>query len=357
MVQERALIDEAEELEVDLSWMDKTLGWGTRARPEPNGGGLTIGALNIGVYADIPDHIPYRNRCPRGAWPAPEAGNIGGYYLQDKYEQWSDLAAQLYEEGINRRWSTATDVPWGTAQGIPDDVEIAICQIATELCQQASIETEVISGWLQNLSPGYHEVKLYLSTAVYDAARLFEGYRKRAMLNGGGMLLESPGRMNRQILETYAGWSETVLTQYVMRGSLQRTILRYLAAYGPSEADRTLAWRLVPDRARSAAYAMDHVRFSISQKPPLRRTFSEWLERVEFVQLAEAQDPVIWEALAVVFGGGVRQIDEGMEIVRRLQHDWIRDYLRYTKTAGVDRSQRLHAAFKMMLDPAGQNAA
>lgn len=352
MVQQQTAPGSADEFaSIDLSWMEKTLGWGTRALPEKNGGGLTVDALNIGIYSDIPDHIPYRNRCPRGAWPAPEAGNIGGYYLQDKYEQWADVAGLLYEEGIGRRWATATEVPWDTADNVPDDVEIAVCQVATELCQQASVETEVISGWLQNLSPGYHEVKLYLSVAVYDAARLFDGYRKRAMLNGGGMMLESPGKMNRQILETYAGWSETVLTQYIMRGALQRTILRYLAAYGPTEADQVLAARLLPDRARTAAYAMDHIRFAISQRPTLKKTFSDWLTRVEMVQFGEAQDPVLWEALAVIFGGGVKQMDEGMEVVKRLQRDWIRDYVRYTKAAGVDRTEKLISPMKLMLDP------
>ena len=352
MVQEATTEAEAvEEPAPDLSWMEKTLGWGTRARPEPNGGGLTVDALNIGVYADIPDHIPYRNRCPRGAYPAPEAGNIGGYYLQDKYEQWAEVAGLLYEEAISRRWATATDVPWETATGVDDDVELAIAQVATELCQQASIETEVISAWLQNLSPGYHEVKLFLSTAVYDAARMFDGYRKRAMINGGGMLLESPGRMNRQILETYAGWSETVITQYIMRGSLQKTILRYLSVYGPTEADRVLAWRLLPDRARTAAYAMDHIRFAISQRPTLRKTFSDWMMRIEMVQAGEARDPVLWEALAIIFGGGIKGMDEGMSRVRELQRDWAREYLRYSKVAGVDRTQSLIPPFQMMLDP------
>jgi hypothetical protein len=336
---------------IDLSWMDKTLGWGTRARPEPRGGGLTIEALNIGVYADVPDHIPYRNRCPRGAYPAPEAGNIGGYYLQDKYEQWADVAGALYEEAISRRWASATEVPWDTATDVPNDVELAIAQVSTELCQQASIETEVISAWLQNLSPGYHEVKLFLSTAVYDAARMFDGYRKRAMLNGGGMLMESPGRMNRQILETYAGWSETVLTQYVMRGSLQQAILRYLSVYGPTEADRVLAWRLLPDRARTAAYAMDHIRFAISQRPTLRKTFDDWLFRVEMVQAGENRDPVLWEALAVIFGGGVKGMDEGMARVRELQRTWVETYVRYAKVCGIDRAGRLTPPFQMMLDP------
>ena len=207
-----------------------------------------------------------------------------------------------------------------------------------------------MSAWLQNLSPGYHEVKLFLSTVVYDAARTFDGYRKRAMLNGAGMMLESPGRMNRQILETYAGWSETVLTQYIMRGSLQKTILRYLSVYGPTEADRMLAWRMIPDHARTAAYAMDHIRFAISQRPTLRKTFEGWMFRVEMVQAAENADPVLWEALAVIFGGGVKGMDEGMARVRELQRDWMRDYLRYMKVCGVDRSERLIPPFQMMLD-------
>ena len=62
----------------DLSWMDKTFQWGTKALPEKNGGGLTLDALNIGIYGDIPEHYPYRNRLPRGAVPVPSAGSIGG---------------------------------------------------------------------------------------------------------------------------------------------------------------------------------------------------------------------------------------------------------------------------------------
>ena len=334
----------------DLSWMDKTTGWGTRARPDfVHGGGLTIDALNVGVYSEVPDHFPYRNRLPRGAYPSPIAGSIGGYYLQDKHEQWADSAGLLYEEGISRRWSTATDVPWETAHGLPDDVEIAICQVATELSHQGSIEVEVVSSWLKNLSPGFHEVKLYLATCVYDAARMFEGYRKRGMVNGGGMLFESPGRMNRAVMETFSGWTQTALGLWFLRGTLQLTILRYLAAYGPTEADRVLAARTIPDRMRAAAYAVDHIRQAIAVKPDQRTPFAMWLTNLELAQIADARDPVLWEALAVVLGGGVRNIDEGMAIVRRLQRDWIRSYLERTKAAGLERGAMLGRPYQAML--------
>ena len=333
----------------DLSWMDKTLGWGIKARVEPFGGGMTVDALNVGVYAEVPDHIPFRNRLPRGAYPAPGAGSIGGYYLQDKHEQWADCAGLLYEEAISRRWSTATDIPWDTARGLPDDVEMAICQLATELSQHASVETEVISGWLQNLSPGYHEVKLFLSTATYDSARMFEGYRKRAMINGGGMMLESPGGMNRAIMETYAGWSQTVLGMWFVRNALDTTILRYLAAYGPTEADRVLAARLIPDRMRAAAYATDHIRFAISKKPELPIGFQVWLNGVEFAQARDLRDPVLTESLAVIFGRGVAGMDAGMQIVRRLLQDFVKTYLSRCKQANMDRSKSLTGPFQMLL--------
>lgn len=334
----------------DLSWMDKTLGWGVKARIEPFGGGLTINALNVGVYAEVPDHFPHRNRLPRGAYPAPGAGTIGGYYLQDKYEQWSDHAGALYEEAISRRWSTATDIPWNTAHDLPDDVEVAICQVATELSQQGSVESEVVSGWLQNLSPGYHEVKLYLSTVVYEAARQFEGYRKRAMLNGGGMMLESPGLMNRAVLETYSGWSQTVLGLWAVRGALQHTILRYMSVYGPSEADRELARRLIPDRIRTSAYTVSHIKFAISKKPEITQAFHAWLSGVEVAQARDLRDPVLVEALAVVFGGGVKHMDQGMKIVQQMLHDFVETYLDRCKQAGLIRDRQLTPPFQAILD-------
>lgn len=334
----------------DLSWMDKTLGWGIKAKVEPYGGGLTINALNVGVYAEVPEHIPYRNRLPRGAYPAPGAGSIGGYYLQDKYEQWSDHAGALYEEAISRRWSTATDIPWNEAHDLPGDVELAICQVATELSQQGSVESEVVSGWLQNLSPGYHEVKLYLSTVVYEAARMFEGYRKRAMLNGGGMMLESPGQMNRAVLETYAGWSQTVLGLWVVRGALQHSIMRYMSVYGPSETDRELARRLIPDRLRTSSYAVSHIKFAISKKPEIVQAFHAWLSGVEIAQARDLRDPVLNEALAVIFGGGVENMGEGMKIVQAMQQDFVRTYVDRCKQAGLDRSKMLMPPFQMILD-------
>ncbi len=58
--------------------------------------------------------------------------------------RWADSSPYLYEEAISRRWASATDIPWDTGHGLSDDVEVAIAQVATELSNWGSVETEVV---------------------------------------------------------------------------------------------------------------------------------------------------------------------------------------------------------------------
>src|SRR5262249_33954441 len=148
---------------LDLSWKTMTIQWGTRA-PVRKDAGLTLGAINVGAYGEVPDYWQDRSRSPRGAYnpTGAAAASIGGYYLRHKSDVWADNAAELYEEAISRRWSSADSIPWDTCRGLPDDVELAVCQVATELSQQASVEAEVISGWQQHMSYAFHQFKLFL---------------------------------------------------------------------------------------------------------------------------------------------------------------------------------------------------
>ena len=50
------------------------------------------------------------------------------------------------------------------------------------------------------------------------------------------------------------------------------------------------------------------------------------------------QDPVLWEALAIVFGGGVRHMTEGMETVKVLQRQYIEQYLARMQWIGVNKN-------------------
>lgn len=332
-----------------LEWMAKTLEWGVHVRPDK--GGVTLGALNVGIYGEIPDEWHDMTRMPRGAYPLSGVPAIGGYTQRRKAELWADNAADLYEEAISRRWIPARDVPWDEAMPLPEDVELAMAQVCTELSQEASIETEVLSGWLQELSFGYHEVKLFLATEVYDAARHFELFRKRALINGAGLRLESPGQVNRLLLESRAGWTETSVLLHLLRGCFTQTVYRYCAAYAPTNADSFMFHMAMQDKARHLAYGMQHLRYAVAHRPDFGEQVQRFMSGAELSVVKDDEDPVMWEALAIVFGGGVRQMDAGMRVVSRLRHEYVRTYLNRLKWAGIDRHARVLPVFARVLEP------
>ena len=332
-----------------FDWMRHSLQWGTRVRPGK--GGVTVESLNVGLYGEIPDEWADLTRMPRGAYPLAGIPSIGGYSQRTKAQVWAENAAELYEEGISRRWISAQDVPWALAAPLPEDVELALAQICTELSQQASIEIEVISRWLQELSYGYHEVKLFLASEIFDAGRHFEVFRKRALLNGGGLHLESPGQVNRLLLESRAGWTETSLLLHILRGSFTQVLYRYCAAYAPTRVDEGIFGRALQDNARHVAYGMQHLRYAVTHRPDFADQIQRFMTGAELAVAKDERDRVLWEALAILFGGGVRGIGEGMQVVQRLRRDYVTSYLSRLEWIGVNRRARVLPEFAKILEP------
>ena len=120
-------MSEAEKLgpdyELDLGWMDQTGQWDTRA--EAGRHGLTLADIQVGEYGRVPDESDNQTGRPRGAAARSGCYRIGNYAVRTKSEIWLDNASFLYEEALQRQWSSATDVPWHTIEPLPDDIEQA----------------------------------------------------------------------------------------------------------------------------------------------------------------------------------------------------------------------------------------
>src|SRR3970040_740971 len=71
----------AQHCALDLSWMRVPTEWGIRARVGKKG--LTVGAINVGTYGDIPDEWPYQTEMPRGAYPISGVPAMG-YSIYEK---------------------------------------------------------------------------------------------------------------------------------------------------------------------------------------------------------------------------------------------------------------------------------
>ena len=321
--------------EPKYNWMNKTRQWGMRVKPGK--AGLRLGELNVGIYGEIPTHWSDQSRNPRGAVPRKGMPPVG-YSIRDKADLWADSAADLYEEAIQRRWAPATDVPWNTIQPLPDAVEHAVCQVCTELIGYANVDIESITGWQHQMSYGYHEVKQFLATASFDAARHYECFRKRALVNGGGMGLEGPGMVNRMILESRGGWTEAVVYLLLLRGAFTLTLYKYLERYAHNDAERFIYSHALADKARHVTYGLEHLKYAIAHVDDQRQVVGTLIAIGEGVVARDVRDPVLGEALAIVFGGGVAGARRrGMDVYRELMGDYLATHFAFCQWLDLPR--------------------
>jgi len=309
--------------------------WGTRVLPGKHG--LRLGDLNVGVYGEIPDRWDDQTRNPRGAIAKKGVPPVG-YAIRDKADLWADCAADLYEEAIQRKFAPATDIPWETVRPLPTVLERAVCQVLTELCQYANCDVETVSQWQHQMAYGYHEVKQYLATATFDATRMHEAFRKRALCNGGGLGLEGPGEVNRMILESRGGWSEAVTYLLLMRGSFMQVMLRYLERYAHNDAERVMYQFALEAKARHLTYGFDHLRYSIAHDDDRRQVMQMLFFIGDRIWAREQADHVLREALSIIFAGGLENAEtEGLAIYNRMMRDFMNEYVGVCDWLGVKR--------------------
>lgn len=334
--------------EPTFEWMGLSNQWGVRVTPDEHG--LRLSDLNVGIYGEIPEFWDDQTRRPRGAISRPGVPPLP-YNLRAKHQMWADCAADLYEEAIQRRWIPATDVPWATLEPLPEDVERAVCQVCTELMQYANTEIEIITYWQDQMSYGYYEVKQYLATTSFDCARHIEALRKRALSNGGGLGLESKGAVNRMILESTGGWTESVVYLYLLRGTLTMQLLRSLLSSAHNEAERYIWGHMIQDHARHLTYGYDHLKYAVTHQEGEADILQTLLTIGEAMVGSELNDPVLRSAMAIILGGGIeggRTL--GMESYLHVLGDFVRDYLSLCDGLGVPRTENLNPMLEKYLE-------
>ncbi|MCY4365780.1 MAG: hypothetical protein OXE17_06110 [Chloroflexi bacterium] len=321
-----------------LAWMNDTLQWGVRVQPGRKG--LTMRDLNVGIYGEVPESSSDMSRRPRGAFPVSGIPRTDLYALSARVDLWADNAVDLYEEAIQRRWMGHLEIGWDEITPQPYEFELAMRQFCTELAQQASIETDVIGQWLHKMNYAYHEVKTFLASEIFDTGRHYTTFRNRALHNEGSLGLESAGQFNRRMMETRPGWTEVGMFLYLVRGPLTLLLYRYGEAYARNRADKFLFRKCIEDKARHMAYGMAHVKYAVDNQPPgFGQGLGNLMRGVERDLVQDLRDPVLWEALAIIIGGSVANIAQGMAVVDDLKRQYIEDYLKRMQWAGVNKTE------------------
>jgi hypothetical protein len=307
----------------DLRWMDVPTERGRLAPIWETG--LELAAVEQGTYGIVPDYWHLENDTPRGAYLPPGAGNLpASYTIYKKSEVWADNAALLYEEAIRNHWVSATAIPWDTIQPLPQHTELAIGQVCTTWSEHSHLGLEAVSRWLEEISYGFHEVKLFLATCCFDFGRQTEAFRKRALSNGGGLGVQTPGVLNRAVYSAMK-FNEMVAILMVLRGSFQITLWeKYGDLLARSEADRKLIEYSTRDLKRHLEYAIEHFKLFLALEPQRRNQVHAWLNRGEVAMASEwRRNKAYNEALMMLLDEDPRAAKTKLRAIWRRQ---IEDY-------------------------------
>lgn len=314
-----------------FDWMNAEV---ERVRAVPGDRGMTLRAINIGRYGEVPDHWPYLDDTPRGAAPGGPVTFASSYSIFDKADVWSENAVDLYEEAIQDRWTSAADIPWDTLEPLPDRVERAVDQICTRLSEQGFAAQQGLGRWLEKIAYGFLEVKSFLATQIYDAGRRCEAFRKRALANGGGLGIETPNLFNRALIDSLK-WTEFAVALNVLQAATDVVLLETLETRAFNDAERALYRLTLRDVRRHLAYGEGHLAYHLAKLPERREQLNVGCFRAEAAFAGDlAADRPFTEAMVIVLGGDDGE-DAGWERLLDLQSRQAEAYLDALERAGM----------------------
>ncbi len=326
-----------------LHWLDtEKANWGKRAKISSRG--LTYTDINrIRGYGKMPDEATWFNFAPRGAVRDPyrdEMPTIGDYTVTDKNELWAENVLTLFEEAKARQWNATRDIPWDELKPLPEDLEKATCQLCTFLTEVEFVAGDFPAKWLYRIPQDFLEVKSFLSTQIMDEARHQEVFRKRAIA-GGGLLHCAPGFewALAAILEAPTHTMGTFLLNLLGEG-LVLSVFRSGEMIAKTHVDKEIFRRCLQDEARHVSYGVLELKSYLENHPERDKALADmhrFADVGEQVILTAFSEPALIEPIAVLLGGSLKRIDEGME---GLQHMWkmfIDEYLQRCECAGFDR--------------------
>ena len=322
---------------------------GLKATPGPDG--LRLRDINIGSYGVVPDtwHLP--NDAPRGT---ESTGQImaAGYSIFDKAEVWSENAVDLYEDAIKDRWIPATELDWehGLAD-LPEELERAVGQICTVYSNNGLVEQKIIGRWLEEISYGFHEVKLFLATQAFDAGRKVEVLRKRALINGGGLGQAPLGQI-------YRGWyqgltfTDMLIALNVAYKSYEVALFESAAEWVHTDVERAIFEHLACDSRRHLDYGLGHLEWYARYKPEAERRLQIQFLRAEAAMVQEMRlSTAEREALIVLMAGGVENLQAGVEKLKTLRQRQYDAYLDNLASINFDRPTPHPGLFSQISDP------
>ena len=334
---------------LDLSWLNLDDDWGVQATPGRKG--LTLDDLNVNGYGDVAAEAGSPVMRMRGAFPDIRSPRHGRQY-KTKADVWSESARLLYEEAMQRQWESAVDIPWEEVKDVPDDIEMAQCTLCTFLTQVEFIAGDLPGRFMGQVHPDQFEVQLFLGSQLMDESRHEDVFRKRALVNGGGLV--DAGFGASQLL-TADDFTEMTARLHLIGEGFVQTIFRMGELIAQNEAEKRIYRLAAQDESRHLAFGVTHLKYLVDVEPERKEELHHYLD-VQEGALGASQgslttNPSTAEAIAILAGGGIDKIDEGFQKVLLMRKKQIKEYMHRLEVIGLgDRRDRMAPAMKVFLE-------
>ena len=340
--------ESAEPPPIDLSWLNLDQTWGISAKAGKRG--LTLDEVNIGPYGPPGDESHEMTFRARGAAKR-EGVPRAGYYLEKKADVWSENTTLLYEEAVQRQWSSATDIPWEKIEPLPDEIERAMCQLCTFLTEVEFIAGDTPGQWIPRISNDHFETKVFLCTQIMDEARHLDVFRKRALVNGGGLLQASPTATLRTIINA-RDFTEMSAIMHVQAEGFVQSMFRMGELIAQNDAEKRIFRLCAQDESRHLGFGVMHLKYVLEHEPWRREEIHAYLDESENTDPETGTFGIqVAEALIILLGGGKENNDEGFNKFMALRKRQVQEYLHRLDVAGLDdRRERMDPMMRMMLE-------
>jgi hypothetical protein len=341
--------------DLDLSWLDQPAAErGLRV----TGGkrGLTLEDIATSSYGDIPKTTTNQSGRMRGAAERSDQQRTAKYW-DKKSNVWSESAMLLYEEAVQRQWSSATDIPWADLPELPEELELAMSQLCTFLTQVEFMAGDVPGQYAPNVSAEYFETGMFLASQIMDEARHLDVFRKRALANGIGLLKAGPGAIG---LLTAQDFTEMASTLHLVGEGFVQSMFRMGEMFAQTEVDKRMFRLAAQDESRHVAFGVMHMKYVMEVEPERRDEIHTYLDRMEgnlgagSTQAGLTGGGETGEALAILLGGGTSpsQLQEGYGKLLAIRKRQVNEYMHRLDVVGLgDRRQRMNPFMAMLLDP------
>jgi hypothetical protein len=341
-----------------LDWLQAAPTLGEQQHPDAGTGGFLLQDADVGPFADIPEWSNNMTGRPRGSIVRPNAPKVGNYSVRTKSDIWLRNAAQLYEEAVQRQWSSAVDIPWETLEELPDEIERAQCQLATFLTEVEFVAGDVPGKWISETTPDYYEPRMFLISQIMDEARHLDVFRKRTFANGGGMMLQTPLQVVGVEIDNARDFTEMSARLHISGEGVVLSLFRMGERMSYNDAEKAIYRLAASDESRHVAFGVMHLQYLSQTDPDRKEEIHTFLDEIE-VGLASGigvQNPAgsgfaASDALRVLLGGGAdpASMAEGEKIALAVRQRQVKEYVQRIKVAGFgDRFQNGRARPEVM---------